>query len=176
MKRLNKLLALGTLLLLAAVVALAILNWPALTAEATWQLGFAEVRWPLGAAIVLLAAVLFAPLVVAYLRHLIGTMIETRRMLLEVQRLQKLADQAEASRIDGLRELIGREFGRLHARLDTPPTGGPGTDSGTSPGLAAHGEGPAGEAPVAGARATALGRWFGPRHEASKISSGTSAT
>jgi hypothetical protein len=65
-KRISHLLALGTLLL-TAVAALAVLNWPALSAAATWQLGFTEVRWPLGAVIPLRAAVLFAPLVVACL-------------------------------------------------------------------------------------------------------------
>jgi len=97
---------------------------------------------------------------VAYLRHVIGTMIETRRMLLEVQRLQKLADQAEASRIDGLRELVGREFSRLHARLDASPAGGTGAQGSRPPGPAPLDEASANEAPAAGPRATALGRWF----------------
>lgn len=160
MKQVNSLLALGTLLLLAAVVALAVLNWPVLSASAPWQLGFTEVQWPVGAVILLLAAVLFVPLLLAYLRHVIGTMIETRRMLLEVQRLQKLADQSEASRIDGLRELIGREFSRVHSRLDALPTGGPGTEGAAPPGSATLSVGAAGDAPVAAARVTALSRWF----------------
>ncbi|MEO8805981.1 MAG: LapA family protein [Burkholderiaceae bacterium] len=160
MKRLNTLLSLGTLLLLTAAAALAFLNWPALSAPATWQLGFAEVQAPVGAAFLLLAGVLFVPLVVAYLGHVIGTMIETRRTLLEVQRLQKLADQAEASRIDGLRDLIGQEFSRLHARLDALPTGEPGMGSARPPGLAVLSEVATSEAPVAAAPAKALSRWF----------------
>jgi membrane protein implicated in regulation of membrane protease activity len=61
MQRLNNLLTLGALLLLTAAVALAILNWPALSAAATWQLGFTEVQWPVCAVMLLLAAALFAP-------------------------------------------------------------------------------------------------------------------
>ncbi|MEO8056867.1 MAG: LapA family protein [Burkholderiales bacterium] len=157
MKRFNTLLVLVTLLLLTAVAALAVLNWPTLSAAATWQLGFTEVEWPVGTAFLLLAAVLFAPLAVAYLRHVIGTMIETRRMLIEVQRLQKLADQAEASRIEGLRELISREFGRVHARLDALPTAEADMSSGITP---VYGIVDEGKAPVAAAPTTALGRWF----------------
>jgi len=160
MKQLNKLLTLAALLLLTAVAALAVLNWPALNAAATWQLGFTEVQWPLGVVILLLAALLFAPLMVSYLSHAIGTMIETRRMVADVQRLQKLADQAEASRIDGLRELISHEFNRLQARLDALPTGAPGTDGAKPPGNIDSSESSAGQAPVDGQRTTPLSHWF----------------
>jgi len=162
MKRLNGLLALGTLVLLTAVAALAILNWPALSATTTWQLGFAEAQWPVGGVVLLLAAVLFVPLLVAYLSHLIGTMIDTRRMLLEVQRLQKLADQAEASRIDGLRAHIDRGFERLHVRLDTLPTGVQGTAHDMAPGPTATistTADPAGDSP-SNSRAVARSHWF----------------
>lgn len=161
MKPAHSVLALMTLLLLAAVTAAAVLNWPALATETTWHLGFADVQWPLGAAVLLLAAVLCAPLAAAYLGHVIGTMIDTRRLLQDLQRLQKLADQAEASRIDGLRDLIGREFNRLHARLDIMPTDGPGTGHGEPSDAVILREDAAAAAPATGTRANALGRWFG---------------
>jgi len=160
MKAYRGLLALGTLVLLSAAAALAILNGPALTAMATWQLGFAEVQLPVGGVILLLAAVLLVPLLLAYLGHLIGTMIDTRRMLLEVQRLQKLADQAEASRIDGLRGHIDLGFERLHARLDTLPSSVPGAADDRAPTPLALMAGPAADAPPSNPRATALSRWL----------------
>lgn len=153
MKPLNRFLALAAVLILAAAVALAVLNWAALSAVETWQLGFTEVQWPVGAMILLLAVAAFVPLAVAYLRNVIETMIDTRRMLRDVQRLQKLADLAEASRIDGLRELVDREFSRVHARLDTLRTGGPSTDVDPSQGApleaGAFGPGAVGLAPRA---------------------------
>jgi len=81
-------------------------------------------------------------------------------MVAEVQRLQKLADEAEASRIDGLRELINREFKLLQARLDSWPAGGQGEDGGKPPGHTALIESSAAEGPSAGPRAAALRRWL----------------
>lgn len=160
MKYVNGLIALCTLLLLIAVAALAVLNEPALSAMVTWQLGFAEVEWSVGSVILLLTAALFTPLLVAYLRHRIGTMIGTRRMLLEVQRLQKLADQAEESRIDGLRAHIDREFERLHARLDRLPTGLPDTTLDIAPGPLAVTPSLDGDSSPPRSRAKALSHWF----------------
>lgn len=162
MNRFKNLLTLVALLLLSAVVALAILNWPALNAVVTWHLGFTEVQWPIGAAMLLLAAGLFVPLAMAHLRHVIGTIIDTRRMVADVRRLQKLADQAEASRIEALREYIGSEFGRLQARLDAWPIGGQGADARMPNGPAGLGDAIVGEARVVSPRATALSRWFRP--------------
>ncbi len=155
MKQLHSLFTLLALLLLAAAAALTVMNWPALNTMASWQLGFTEVQLPVGAVILVLAALLFAPLVLAYLRLALGSLIDTRRMVADVQRLQTLADQAEASRIDGLRDFIGREFNRLQARLDSLPT-----DAGQAPEASSRGELVLAQTPVASPRATALGRWF----------------
>ncbi|MBK6974808.1 MAG: hypothetical protein IPH26_18365 [Sterolibacteriaceae bacterium] len=59
-----------------------------------------------------LAAVLVALFFVAYLRNQIGSLLETRKLLKEVQRAHDLpsTDQAEESRIENLHRLISTEF------------------------------------------------------------------
>lgn len=155
MSRKQPLRSVGALLLLALMAVLAALNWPALTTLATWQLGFSEVQLPVGAAMLLLAA----PLFVIYLVQRVGSLIGTRRLLREVQRLQKLADLAEASRIESLRALITREFDRLHTRLDAASL----TDNAQAPsaGMVVDAAAPGGPGgPGTGARVTAISRWF----------------
>jgi hypothetical protein len=144
--------SLGALLLLALMAALVALNWAALTVMATWQLGFAEVQLPVGAALLLLVA----PLFVIYLFQRVGSLIGTRRLLREVQRLQKLADLAEASRIESLRALITHEFGRLHTRLDAVSL----TDKPQAPAATTVLDAIGPDGPSAGTRVTAISRWF----------------
>ena len=96
MKRVSNLLAWGAV---AVVAALSALNWPTLMAPAPLDLVVAQVQAPLGVVMLGLAAVLVALFFVAYLRNQIGSLLETRKLLKEVQRAHDLADQAEASRI-----------------------------------------------------------------------------
>lgn len=140
------------LLLLAGLAVLAALNWTALAALSTWQLGFAEVQLPVGVALLLLTT----PLFLIYLIQHIAGVIETRRLLRHVQRLQKLADQAEDSRIEALRELIAREFGRLNTRLDalTMP------NDGQSPPAFGLAEATPPATPTAATRVAGVSRWF----------------
>lgn len=140
------------LLLLATVALLVVLNWPALMAMATWQLGFAEVQLPVGAAMLLLTT----PLLLIYLGQRIGSVIETRRLLHNVQRLQKLADQAEASRIEGLRELIAGEFGRLNRRIDALMASADGRPASAFSAV----ETAVPDTPAPRARVTGVSRWF----------------
>lgn len=115
MNRWSNLLAWGAV---AIVAALAVLNWSTLMAPAPLNLVIAQVQAPLGVVMLGLAAVLVALFFVAYLRNQIGSLLETRKLLKEVQRVHDLADQAEASRIQNLHQLISTEFRLLNERLD----------------------------------------------------------
>jgi hypothetical protein len=66
-----------------------------------------------------MAALPLALFFVAGLHRQIGSLLETRRLLREVQRVHDLADNAEASRIDGLRQLMTEHFRALNERLDS---------------------------------------------------------
>ena len=114
MKRVSNLLAWGAL---AIVAALCVLNWHTLMAPASLDLVLWQVEAPLGAVLLAMAGVLLAFFLVAYLQNQIGSLLETRRLLKEIQRVQDLADKAEASRIDNLHQLIANEFRLLNERM-----------------------------------------------------------
>lgn len=110
----------STLIAWAAVVlvsALAVLNWTALTATAPLNLVVAEIQAPLGVLLLAVSAMLTALFLVAHLRTQIGAMLEARKLLKEIQRVQELADKSEASRVESLRQLIVAEFRQLDERL-----------------------------------------------------------
>lgn len=104
---------------LALLAALAALNWPALMVTSAINLVVTEVQLPLGLLMLALATVPTALFFVAYLHQQISTLMETRRLLREVQRAHELADKAEASRIDGLRQLMSEQFRSVNERLDS---------------------------------------------------------
>ena len=115
MKRVISLVAWGTV---AIVAALASLNWPTMMAEAPLDLVVARVQAPLGLVLLGVAGILLALFLVAWLRTQIESLLEARRLLKEIQRVQDLADKAEASRIESLHRLITSEFRVLNERLD----------------------------------------------------------
>jgi uncharacterized integral membrane protein len=106
------------LLALVLVGALAALNWSTLTASAPLDLVVAQIQAPLGVVMLGVAGVLTALFFVAYLRNQIESLLETRRLLKEIQRVQDLADKAEASRLENVHQLIATEFRLLNERLD----------------------------------------------------------
>lgn len=116
MKRLSLFLALGAVILVAVLAAL---NWPTLMVPAPLNLVVTQVQVPLGAVMLGVAGVIVALFFVAYLRNQIGSLLETRRLLHEIQRVQNLADKAEASRLENLHQLIATEFRLLNERLTT---------------------------------------------------------
>jgi Na+-transporting methylmalonyl-CoA/oxaloacetate decarboxylase gamma subunit len=77
------------------------------------------VQAPLGVVMLGLTAVLVALFLVAYLRNQISALIETRRLLKEIQRVQDLATKADESRIENLHRLIATEFRLLNERLNS---------------------------------------------------------
>jgi len=116
MRRLSNLLAWGALAIVAALV---VLNWPTLMIPAPLNLGVAQFDAPLGVVMLAVAAVLLALFLLAYLLNQIGALLETRRLLREIQRVQDLADKAEASRIENLHQLIATEFRLLNERFSS---------------------------------------------------------
>ncbi len=100
------------------VAALVVLNWPALLTTSPINLVVAEVHLPLGLLMPALAAVPLALFLVAYLHQRIRTLMDTRDLLREVQRAHDLADKAEASRIDALRQSMNEQFRRINEHLD----------------------------------------------------------
>ncbi len=101
------------------VAALAALNWPTLLTTSPINLIVTEIQLPMGLLMLALAAVPLALFFVAYLHQQISTLMETRGLLREVQRAHDLADKAEASRVDGLRQLMTDQFRVINERLDS---------------------------------------------------------
>lgn len=114
MRRVSNLLAWGAA---AIIAALAALNWATLMVSAPLNLVVAQIQAPLGVVMLGVAGVLAALFFVASLRNQIGSLLETRRLLKEIQRVHDLADKAEASRIENLHQLIATEFRLLNERL-----------------------------------------------------------
>lgn len=114
MKRVSNLLAWGAL---AIVAALCILNWHTLMVPAPLDLVLWQVQAPLGAVLLGVAGVLMVFFLLAYLNNQVSSLMESRKLLKEIQRVQGLADKAEASRIENLHQLISTEFRLLNERL-----------------------------------------------------------
>lgn len=114
MQRVSNWLAWGVV---AIVTALAIMNWHTLVTPAPVELLVARIEAPLGVLMLGLTAVLVGLFFLATLSNQIGSLLETRKLQKEVQRLQSLIDQAEASRIKALHELIATEFRLLNDRV-----------------------------------------------------------
>ncbi len=87
-------------------------------APAPIDLLVARIDAPFGLVMLGLTGLLVALFFIATLRNQIGALLENRRLLKEVQRVQSLADAAEASRVAALQQLIEAEFRRLNERLD----------------------------------------------------------
>ncbi|WP_418318418.1 LapA family protein [Piscinibacter sakaiensis] len=100
-----------------AMVGLAALNWTTLNTAAPLDLAVAQIHAPLGIVMLGLAAVLVLLFFIAWLRTQITALVETRRLLKEIQRVQDVADKAEASRIENLRLVIMAEFRSLNERM-----------------------------------------------------------
>ncbi|MEO5764724.1 MAG: hypothetical protein ABIR52_05385 [Casimicrobiaceae bacterium] len=105
----------------AVVVGLAILNWQTLMSPAPIDLWVMRIEAPLGILMLCLTAVVVALFLLATLRNQIGSLLETRKLLKEIQRVQALADQSEASRIESLHQFVAAEFRRINDRLASLP-------------------------------------------------------
>ena len=105
---------LGTL-----IAALAFANWPTLATPTQINLLVTRLEAPLGLLMLALTAALFLVFIAVTLRGQLGSLLESRRLLKDVQSLQSLADQAEDSRIESLRQLIATEFRQLNDRVSS---------------------------------------------------------
>jgi uncharacterized membrane protein len=105
------------LIVLAAVVAFAALNWSAFMAPTTLSLGVAQVQAPLGLIMLALTVILTA-LFLTYLVYVQTTvLLESRRHAKELQAQRVLADQAEASRFTELRTYLESRLTELENSL-----------------------------------------------------------
>ena len=108
------------LLLIIAVLigGLAALNWEILAAPSEVNLGLTTIHAPLGI-LMLGLTVLLCVLFIAYVLSLQGSvMLEARRHNKEMTAQRELADKAEASRFDELRQLHGADMQKLLDRID----------------------------------------------------------
>lgn len=117
------------LLVLLAVVLFAMLNWTAITTPTVLSLLVTTVEAPLGL-IMLGMLILLTGLFTVFASYLqTSTLLEARKQAKELQAQRKLADQAEASRITELQNLLNSSLLKLeqqslesrqatHARLD----------------------------------------------------------
>ena len=105
------------LLLFAATVLFAALNWSAFIAPTPISLGVATVQAPLG--LILLAFIaLLAVVFLAYALYLqTSFFVEARRSARELQAQRELADQAEASRFTELREHLDTRLTEIESSL-----------------------------------------------------------
>ena len=109
----------------ALLAALALLNLPTLLAPASLNLVVREVQVPLGAALLGAAMVVMVLFVLAGLGGRLGTLLELRRLAAELRQARERADNAEASRIESLRDVVTSGFRELHERLDRSGVPGP---------------------------------------------------
>lgn len=104
-------------LTVAAIAALAFLNWYALAAPVPVSLGVATVEAPLGVIMLALTTVL-AVLFIAYVLWLQGSvLLETRRHGKEMQVQRELADKAEASRFTEMKAFLKTQSEQTHSAL-----------------------------------------------------------
>ena len=108
-----KLRTLSVLLVLLAVAAFTVLNWPVILAPTPLSLGVIDIQAPLGLIFLAMLGLLVVVFVV-YVLYLQSTvMFDARAHAKELQANRKLADQAEASRFTELRGFLELEFKRL---------------------------------------------------------------
>ena len=106
------------LLVVAAIAALAALNWYTLSAMTVVSFGVMTLEAPLGLIMLGLTALL-AVFFLAYVLSLQGSVLmDTRRHTKEMQAQRELADKAEASRFTDLRAHLDKEVARLSEVID----------------------------------------------------------
>lgn len=109
----------STLLVVVVVVALAALalfNWPAISAVTSVSLGMAHVQAPLGLLLLAFTAALGVLFVVHSVVQQTRAGSEARRHAKELAAQRDLADRAEASRFSELRAFLDAELRRLDAQ------------------------------------------------------------
>jgi len=108
--------ALAVVLVLAALVVFAMLNWTAFTAPTVLSLGFADVHAPLGLIMLVLTGLVSVLFLVYIVFQQAGVILEARRYAKEMKAQRELADKAEASRFTELRAFLDGELRRIEAQ------------------------------------------------------------
>ena len=100
----------------AALAALALFNWPAISAVTSVSLGMAHVQAPLGLLLLAFTAALGLLFVVHSVVQQTRAGSEARRHAKELAAQRDLADRTEASRFSELRAFLDAELRRLDAQ------------------------------------------------------------
>lgn len=107
---------LAIMVVVAALAAVALLNWSALSAVATVSLGVSEVQAPLGLVVLAFTAVLGLLFIVHIVVQQAGAVAEGRLHAKELAAQRDLADRAESSRFSELRAHLDGELRRIEAQ------------------------------------------------------------
>lgn len=103
----------------AVIVVFTGLNWSALTAVTSLNVGVTQVEAPLGGVLLAFTAVFVALFLLATLYSRIASLVESRGLHKKLRLAQEVADQAETSRLESLQQLMLTEFRKLNERIDT---------------------------------------------------------
>ncbi len=106
-------------LALALIAVFAWLNWSVFTALSPVSLGVVQIQAPLGLIMLVATAVLCALFLVYIAVEQGRSIVQGRRHLREVQALREQVDQAEASRLNALREAVAQGQRQFEAQLAT---------------------------------------------------------
>jgi len=101
------------LLVLLAIGAFTLLNWPVIMTPTTLSLGVVDIQAPLGLLMLGLMVAMLSVFLVYVLYLQTTVMFDARAHAKELQSNRKLADQAEASRFTELRTFLDTEFKRM---------------------------------------------------------------
>ncbi|WP_449369851.1 LapA family protein [Thiomonas sp.] len=106
------------IVVLVLIAIFSALNWSVLMAPTDLSLGFTTAKAPLGLIMLGLIVVLAAVFLIYIVVLQAAMMSESRRVAKELKAQRELADKAEASRFEELRQLHGNDLDRLLARID----------------------------------------------------------
>jgi hypothetical protein len=104
---------LAIFLVVAALAAVVLLNWPALNAVTSLSLGITEVQAPLGLVLLACTGVLGLLFIVLIVAQQVGAVAERRLQVKELAAQRDLAVGAEASRFSELRAYLDSELRRM---------------------------------------------------------------
>lgn len=116
-----KLVGIALLLIVLLLVAFTLLNWAAFTAPAMLSIGVTTVRVPLGIVMLAATGLLTAVFVVFLVYQQAAALVAARHATRNLERQRKLAEEAEASRIAGLRAYLETALAKLTSGASGDP-------------------------------------------------------
>ncbi len=112
---------LRTVLILALLVlfgVFALQNWQAFIASTELDLIITRIEAPLGFLMLLAVGVLTVFFLLILARSEIAMLLEQRRMSKELENARRIAAEAEASRVEGMRAAVLGELAAINKKLD----------------------------------------------------------